>query len=101
MVKGWFVGGFEPSVFSTESCEVAIKYYKAGVTEAAHFHRIATEITVVVSGCIRMAGVVFTEGDIIIIFPGEISSFEAITESINVVVKIPGALNDKYAAPQD
>ena len=30
------------------------------------------------------------------IFPGESTAFEAITDAITVVVKIPGALNDKY-----
>ena len=103
MVKGWFVGGFKPSVFSTEACEVAVKHYKSGDIEAAHFHRIATEITVVISGKIRMADREFTDGDIILLEPGEVSSFEAITDSVNVVVKFPGALNDKHyvQAPQD
>jgi hypothetical protein len=96
MVNGWFVGGFIPSVFSTDACEVAVKQYKSGDIEAAHFHRIATEITVVVSGKIRMAGREFENGDIVVLEPGEASSFEAISDAINVVVKLPGALNDKF-----
>jgi hypothetical protein len=98
MVKGWFVGGFEPSVLSTQACEVAVKHYNSGDVEAAHFHRVATEITVVVSGKIRMKGREFTDGDIVVLEPGEVSSFEAITDCINVVVKLPGVLNDKFFA---
>ncbi|EGH20306.1 hypothetical protein PSYMO_01929 [Pseudomonas amygdali pv. mori str. 301020] len=42
MVKGWFVGGFEPAAFNTESCEVGVKIYQAGEKEAAHYHKVAT-----------------------------------------------------------
>ncbi len=30
MVKGWFVGNFNPTVLSTNDVEVAVKKYKAG-----------------------------------------------------------------------
>lgn len=98
MVKGWFVGGFTPAVLSTDACEVAVKHYRAGDSEAAHFHKVATEVTVVVSGTVRMAGRVWSEGDIIVLEPGEVSAFEALTDAVNVVVKLPGALNDKFLA---
>ena len=32
----------------------------------------------------------------IVLEPGESTAFEAITDASNVVVKLPGALNDKY-----
>ena len=38
MVKGWFIGNFEPSLLMTNDCEVAVKYYKKGDSEIAHFH---------------------------------------------------------------
>ncbi len=96
MVKGWFVGGFKPTAFSTQACEVAVKRYTAGEREAAHVHRVATEITLVLSGRVRMAGREWGEGDIVVLAPGEPSDFEALTDAVNVVVKTPGALNDKY-----
>ena len=52
--KGWFVGAFKPTLIDTNDVEVAIKYYRAGDAEARHHHRIATEITAVISGKIRM-----------------------------------------------
>lgn len=96
MIKGWFVGGFSPTAYSTQVCEVAVKNYKQGENETAHFHKVATEITLVLSGQIRMAGKEWSAGDIIVLEPGEISEFEALTDAVNVVVKVPGVLDDKY-----
>lgn len=96
MVGGWFVGAFQPSAFATDAAEVAVKQYAAGTTEELHHHKVATEITLVVSGVVRMAGREWTAGDIVILEPGEATSFEAVTDAVNVVVKSPGALNDKY-----
>lgn len=96
MTRGWFVGNFEPTAFSTENVEVAVKTYKAGDREAAHYHKVATEITVVTSGRVRMNKQEFKVGDIIVVQPGEIVEFEALEESSNVVVKLPAILEDKY-----
>ncbi|KTB83369.1 MULTISPECIES: hypothetical protein [Pseudomonas] len=96
MVKGWFVGGFEPAVFSTESCEVGVKTYKAGEKEAAHYHKVATEITLLIAGSVNMRDQVWHPGDIIVLEPGDITAFEALTDATTVVVKVPGALADKY-----
>ena len=96
MVKGWFVGNFDPSLYKTNDCEVGIKRYKKGDHENKHYHKIATEFTVIVEGRVRMFQREFSEGDIIVVEPGEATSFEALEDSINVVVKLPGANNDKY-----
>ena len=96
MKKGWFVGNFEPSLFKTNDCEVAVKSYKQGDREGKHYHKIATEITVIVKGKVKMFNNVYREGDIVVVEPREATSFEALEDSINVVVKLPGANNDKY-----
>jgi hypothetical protein len=96
MVKGWFVGAFNPTVHATDACEVAIKHYKQGDAEGRHMHKIATEVTAVVSGEVRMCGRDWGAGDIISIAPGESTDFLALTDAITVVVKQPGALDDKY-----
>lgn len=96
MVKGWFVGGFSPAAYQTQACEVAVKHYNAGDSESAHFHKIATEVTVVLSGRVYMAGREWGAGDIIVLNPGEVTDFEALTDATNVVVKMPGALDDKF-----
>jgi len=96
MFKGWFVGNFTPTVLSTEACEVALKEYKAGDKEEAHYHKIATEITLIVSGKVKMNEKVWSDGDIIRLEPNEITNFEALTDTLTVVVKTPGAQDDKY-----
>ena len=96
MVKGWFVGDFSPTAFATRDCEVAVKSYKVGDYENFHHHKVATEITVVISGQVRMLGKIWDTGDIIVLEPGIVTDFEALTDVTNVVVKVPGAINDKY-----
>ena len=96
MVKGWFVGNFEPTALLTQDVEVAVKNYKAGDYEPAHYHKIATEITVIADGEVRMNGVTYSSGDIILIEPNQATDFLAITDVITTVVKFPGAKDDKY-----
>lgn len=101
MINGWFVGSFSPTAYQTDACEVAVKNYKAGDKEEAHFHRIATEVTLILFGQVRMCEKNWGPGDIIVLQPGEITAFEALTDAINVVVKTPGVLNDKYVVPPE
>lgn len=101
MIKGWFIGNFEPSLYKTNDVEVAVKHYNAGDFESTHYHKIATEFTVIVSGNVRMGESIYEAGDIIVMEPGDATDFEAMTEAVNVVVKIPGANNDKYVLEEE
>lgn len=96
MTNGWFVGNFDPAIAKICEVEIAVKQYKKDDYEIKHFHKIATEITVIVIGKVLMNGVEFTKGDIIIIDPNEATDFKALEDTITTVVKIPGASNDKY-----
>lgn len=96
MVKGWFIGNFNPTLYATNDVEVAVKIYKAGDAEAAHHHKIGTEFTVVLSGEVEMNGVRYGHGAIVKINPGVSTDFKALVDTTTVVVKIPGASNDKY-----
>lgn len=96
MKSGWFIGNFDPSLFKTNDCEVAVKSYKMGDKEVKHYHKIATEYTIVIKGKIKMFDGVYEEGDIIVVEPGDTTDFEALEDTMNVVVKIPGSNNDKY-----
>jgi quercetin dioxygenase-like cupin family protein len=96
MVKGWFVGNFDPVVFKTLDVEVAVKKYKKGDSESTHHHRIATEVTVIVSGKVMMSNRIYKEGDILLIEPNVSTNFLALTDVITTVVKVPAASNDKY-----
>ncbi|AXX91790.1 hypothetical protein CPU12_11475 [Malaciobacter molluscorum LMG 25693] len=96
MIKGWFVGNFDPTLIKTNEVEVAVKEYKKGECEEKHYHKIATEITVIVSGKVKMNGIEYSKGDIIVIEPFETTDFEALEDTVNTVVKFPGANDDKY-----
>lgn len=94
--NGWFVGNFDPSLIKTNDVEIGVKEYKSGDHEDFHHHRIATEITCILSGEVEMNGKRYQEGDIILIKPFEGTDFKAITNAKNLVIKYPGANNDKY-----
>ncbi|MAR68298.1 MAG: hypothetical protein CL833_13700 [Crocinitomicaceae bacterium] len=96
MIGGWFVGDFEPSVIRTKDFEVAVKRYKAGDKEARHVHKVATELTVIISGKVLMNSQQYGEGSIIEIPPNTSSDFEAIENTVTVVVKTPSVSGDKY-----
>lgn len=96
MVRGWFIGNFDPSVFKTDQFEVAIRRYDEGYKEKRHLHKVATEYTVVVSGIVKMNGHIYVDDAIIEMPPGESTDFEAVTSAITVIVKVPCVRGDKY-----
>jgi quercetin dioxygenase-like cupin family protein len=96
MTKGWFVGDFDPTALRTPAAEVAVKTYRAGDREDRHHHKVATELTVILSGEVRMNGQTFRDGDVVTIEPGESTDFEAVTDVTTVVVKVPSVAGDKY-----
>lgn len=93
---GWLTGDFASALLTTKDSEVAIKHYKRGDTEPWHVHLEATEITIVVKGCVHMCDKFFYENDIVVIPPGEGTSFLANEDSITVVIKSPSLPRDKY-----
>ena len=96
MIGGWFIGDFDPSAWKTAAFEVAVKEYKAGDKEPKHLHKIAVEFTVIVRGKVLMNGGEHGEGDIIRIDAGKATDFEALEDTITVVVKRPSVAEDKY-----
>lgn len=93
--KGWFVGNFSPAILHSRDFEIAVKWFKAGEKEPLHKQIVATEITVVIEGEIRLGEKIFAKGDLITIPPGEFASFESITDSALVCVKTPSLPDDK------
>ncbi len=100
MTRGWFVGDFTPTLFKTRDVEVAMMRYKAGDAEKKHFHKIATELTVIAQGEVEMNGKRYVTGDIVVMEPGEATDFRAVTDAMTTVVKIPGVVNDKYLSEE-
>lgn len=97
MTRGWFVGSFEPTVLNAPAVEVAIKRYKAGDTEEAHYHKISTEVSCVASGRIKINGYELIQDDILVLEAGDMmTGLYAIEDTALVVVKYPVAKDDKW-----
>ena len=97
------MGDFFPTVLATQAVEVGVKHYSAGQKEDRHYHKVATEITLILTGRVRMNNKEFHSGEIITIEPMVSTDFEVIEDTTTVVVKLPGAPNDKYlgASPNE
>jgi hypothetical protein len=93
--NGWFVGDFEPTLFKTSDFEVCVKFFKQGETEVTHKQLVATELTVVITGHVRMSQHRVNAGEILCIEPGEYSDFEALSDCMVVGVKFPSIPHDK------
>ena len=96
MFRGWVVGNFDPSLYKTDDVEVAVKNYVKGDYEPRHYHKVATEITIICKGRVLMNNELYEEGDIITIEPGEATDFRAINDVITTVIKFPCLTDDKY-----
>jgi len=94
--RGWFVGNWPNAAFQTSNVEVTGKFCPKGDTGRPHYHKLATEVTLVVTGLILVDGEEFKAGEIVVVEPNEVSNYVALEDSYIVGIKIPGEPNDKY-----
>jgi predicted DNA-binding ArsR family transcriptional regulator len=94
--KGWLVGDFEPALFKTKDIEVGIKYYKAGDKEEKHYHKVATEYSIILYGTVSMLNQTFKQGQIVTVLPDVENKFECLEDACIVVIKTPSVIGDKY-----
>lgn len=93
---GWFVGDFEPTAFKTKDFEVCYKQHKAGEKWDTHYHKIGTEINVLIEGEMIIQNQHLVKGDVFVIYPFEIADPEFLTDCTVLIVKTPSDTNDKY-----
>jgi len=93
---GWIIGDFIPSIIKTKNFEIAIKHYKVGQNETKHYHKMSDEITVIISGDVKMNGLVYHANDILYIKHEKSTDFIPLTDVITCVIKIPSVIGDKY-----
>jgi quercetin dioxygenase-like cupin family protein len=94
--RGWFVGNFEPSCFKTSDFEVGLLTHKKDEVWPAHYHKISTEINLLLEGEMILNDQKLVTGDIFIISPNEIADPKFLTDCKLVVIKTPSAPTDKY-----
>lgn len=94
--RGWFVGGFDKAVYRTTDLEAGYQHNSAGEVSKAHYHKIATEINLIVRGAVKINGELYTSGMGVIFYPNDVAECEYLEDTETMVIKTPGALNDKY-----
>ncbi|KKU68820.1 MAG: hypothetical protein UX89_C0001G0011 [Parcubacteria group bacterium GW2011_GWA2_47_16] len=94
--RGWIIGDITPAILQTKAFEFCVKDYMAGDSEAAHVHKVATEISVVVTGSFKMNNTVLKAGDVLVMEPNDVGQFSCLEDGSIAVVKIPSVRGDKY-----
>lgn len=92
---GWFLGNFHPAIIQMSEVEVGVKYFRKGDKEPSHKQIVATEITIIHSGLVRIGEAILGEGEILVIPPGEFADFEALSDGSLTCLKFPSLPSDK------
>jgi quercetin dioxygenase-like cupin family protein len=96
MVRGWFIGDFEPSIYRTDAFEVGYLLHKKGEQWPAHYHKESVEINYLVKGSMTIQGKILSSGDLFILDKGEIADPIFHEDCELVVVKVPSLPKDKH-----
>ena len=93
---GWFIGDFEPSAYKTDQFEVCYKFHKKGEKWDIHYHKISTEINVLIKGKMKILNKELVSGDVFVILPWEIADPVFLEDCTVLIVKTPSVPGDKY-----
>src|SRR3989338_3445097 len=94
--RGRIIGDITPVILQTKAFEFCAKDYKAGDSEAAHVHKVATEISVIVTGSFKMNDTLLKKGDVLVMEPNDVGQFSCLEDGSIAVVKVPSVKGDKY-----
>lgn len=96
MFRGWVIGDFEPSLLRTKDFEVGILKHPKGEKWPAHYHKVATEYNILVSGSMKLCGIELVAGDTFILEPNEVADPTFHEDCTIVCIKVPSDTKDKY-----
>lgn len=94
--RGWIIGNFTPSIIRTKDFEFCVKNYESGDIEETHMHKVATEVSVIVTGEFEMNKKRLKKGEILVMKPKEVGNFRCIKTGSIAVIKTPSVKGDKY-----
>jgi mannose-6-phosphate isomerase-like protein (cupin superfamily) len=94
--RGWFIGNFEKAVVRTQDFEVCWQSNPAGAKDTPHYHKVITEVQLIIRGRMIINGVEFGPGDIYVSDPGEHYYGEYLEDTEVVAIKFPSVPTDKY-----
>ena len=97
-LSGWYIGSFEPSLVSSNEIEVGTKLVPSGTLPDYHYHKIKREITVVLSGSIKLesSGEIVSSGSAIILEPFEKNDQIFLEDTLILIINTPSAQSDKH-----
>lgn len=95
MVRGWFIGNFDPCVYKTSDYEVGYLKHKKGERWPFHYHEQSTEINFLVKGEMRLNNKHIKQGQIFVFKPYQIATPEFLEDCEIVCVKTKSAPGDK------
>ena len=94
--RGWVIGDFEPSLLRTKDFEVGILKHPKGEIWPAHYHKLATEYNILISGTMKLCGIELMPGDTFVLEPGEVADPTFHEDCTIVCIKVPSDTKDKY-----
>ncbi len=94
--RGWICGDFQPSVINSKDFEVGIRELTKHDDLSPHFHSQLVELTVVLSGVIKINNTLFYENDIVYLEKEEPCFMEIISDKAKLLfIKSPSIPSDK------
>lgn len=94
--RGWFLGNFNPSIHKTKEFEVGILTHSKDENWPRHYHKIATEINILLEGRMTINDKLILENTIFVIEPEEITKATFLTDCKVLCIKVPSIPGDKY-----
>jgi hypothetical protein len=92
--RGWFIGDYPEAVIPSKHVEIC--YVEEGPGPVPpHYHRVCSEIVVIVSGHVQYQGKVYSDRDILILEPGEVNDMIMLDRCQIIGVKMPAGGDDK------
>jgi len=95
-VRGWFIGNFEPTILKTKDFEIGIAHHKKGEDWPKHYHKLAEEFNVLISGKMQIGETILNPNDIFVIEKMEAIKPHFLEDCTVLVVKTPSVPGDKY-----
>jgi translation initiation factor IF-1 len=95
-LNGWFVGSFTPTTYDTTKFEVAYKKHKKDEIYDCHYHKVGTEINLLIRGKMSIQDVELNDGDIFILQPYEISNPVFFSDCEVLVIRNISGIKDKF-----
>ena len=95
-VRGYFIGNFEPSLLKTKDFEVAVISHEKDEHIPKHYHSIATEYNILLSGKMFINNKTIEPGDIFVFEKNEAVDAKVMESSQVLCVKVPSVIGDKH-----